>query len=242
MVLASDAPAPEEPPYCPFGGPDASGFCCADNETLVGDICVLTVTGQRPPGHAAPPPGYNGGGTGDDAGGEDNGGGGGGGGSCAGSGGCASTNNEPTIKDADRHTDAIKNCMARTGPGREFLSSIRNATITFEYEPITGSHRLGNTDGSNGTYTIYVDKAEIERDARSANWSYRQLLAEVVIHELMHVAYDMDPRKNPPEPHTQDDQLYQDAWELYKDIFRVNPPQNGYRAFHRGRLPRCLQD
>ena len=37
MVVASGTPAPEEPPYCPYAGPDANGLCCAANETLVGE-------------------------------------------------------------------------------------------------------------------------------------------------------------------------------------------------------------
>ena len=165
-----------------------------------------------------------------------------GGGSCARSGGCASTNNEPTITGADRDTRKIKNCIANRRPGSQFLSSIRNANITFKYGPLTGAHRLGNTGGSNGTYTITVDDAAIESSATSSNWSYRQLLAEVLVHELMHVAYDMDPKKNVPSPHTLGDELYKAAWGLYAEIFLVNAPQNGYRASHDGRLPRCLQD
>ena len=171
-------------------------------------------------------------------------GGGGGGGGCARSGGCASNNNGPTINGADRNTRKIESCMAGSGPGSEFLSSISNANITFKLSSTNQSQvvtRLGKTSGSNRTYTITVDRAEIERDAKSANWSYRQLLAEVVVHELMHVAYDMDPDRDLPNPHTLGDELYEKAWELYEGIFRVKAPQNGY-GVSRGRLPRCLQD
>ena len=102
--------------------------------------------------------------------------------------------------------------------------------------------RLGNTDGSNGNYAITIDTAAIEQAAWSANWSYRQLLAEVLVHELMHVAYDMDPERNLPTPHALGDALYEDAWDLYKQMFRVKAPQNGYDPAFDGALPRCLQD
>ena len=104
------------------------------------------------------------------------------------------------------------------------------------------SLRLGNTDGSNRNYTIIIDTAAIERSAHSANWSYRQLLAEVLVHELMHVAYDMDPERNLSAPHELGDALYPDAWDLYNSIFRVKAQQNGYDPDFDGALQRCLQD
>ena len=170
----------------------------------------------------------------------------GGNGGCS---GCGTNGNQgPTISGEDSNTRRIKNCIANRQAGREFLNSIRNANITFEYRALksgeghTSGLRLGNTDGSNGTYTIIVDKAAIERSATSANWSYRQLLAEVVIHELMHVAYGMDPNRNLSQAHTLGDGLYRSAWDLYDDIFGVRAPQKGYSASRDGGLPRCLRD
>ena len=147
----------------------------------------------------------------------------------------------------DGETEKIKNCMANKSKGEKFFEGIKDADITFEYRALesgeghTSGLRLGNTDGSSGNHTIIIDTAAIEQSAHSANWSYRQLLAEVLVHELMHVAYDMDPERNLSAPHELGDALYQDAWDLYKSIFRVKAPQNGYDPDFDGALPRCLQ-
>lgn len=179
------------------------------------------------------------------------GGGGGGGGGCANSysNDCGEDDpGEPEITGMDSDTRKIKNCMANRSHGEKFLDGIKNAHITFEYRALeateghTSGLRLGKTSGSNGNYTITIDTAAIERNARSANWSYRQLLAEVLVHELMHVSYDMDPDRNLSAPHTLGDALYRDAWDLYKKIFGVKAPQNDYSPAFDGALPRCLED
>ena len=183
MVLASDAPAPEEPPYCPYGGPDASGFCCASNETLVGDICVLTVTGQRPPGHASPPPGNNGGGTGGDAGGEDNGGGGGG---CTSTGGCGSAGDENDPPTAQENADELAKCIV------DNLSTEDKAGVTPHSVTILKRPRVGgeDVDGYAGCvegkrYISYIK----ERVAKRGGASLRELLAHEIAH---HLSTDME--------------------------------------------------
>lgn len=178
----------------------------------------------------------------------------GGGGGCADSSSsdCGSDDDgedaEPTISGADSDTRRIMNCIARRQEWKDHLASISDANITFEYRALEAreghahGRRLGNTSGENGTYRITIDTAAIEGSAHSANWSYRQLLAEAVLHEMMHVLYDMDPNKNVPNPHEPGDALYQDAWTLYKAVFGVRAPMNNYHPATDGGLPRCLRD
>ena len=85
------------------------------------------------------------------------------------------------------------------------------------------------------------------RAEASAHVSYHQLLAEVLIHELVHVRLfmieDHPDLSEADGSHPIGDAIYREAWAWYESTFGVPAVGSGkYNpAEHRRRLPRCLR-
>lgn len=106
----------------------------------------------------------------------------------------------------------------------------------------------GGPDFSSNEFGIALDLARIRRYTEpEVHVSYRQYLAEVVIHELVHVRlYMRGEHPDMPEDgsHPIGDAIYQEAWAWYKSTFGVPAPgSKRYNPAIDGRwLPRCLRD